>query len=250
MAIPRTSPQVITLTRLTGSDQEAILKATKKLPDDAPAEGSSGYQEFVSQLKASPANVLSSLCSDLATRAGWDIETNANYQAFVNQFNGTPFTASTGGSPGQLEETLNVDEAANLADDILNAAHFPKEDRESVLASTDLIAAFPEEGRDEDLELILVSQIIDASDDQLTIIFTKLEVTISYKKGSGFGKKHKDHLKASGKFGKAIVGINVDMLEQSGVNFVNSLGYNKVTQWESDFTNLPRLTEEPADSDE
>lgn len=173
------TPDLIVISSITGSDRTKVLKQTAALPKSAPSKESPDYSDFIAELKKSPANVVSTILKFLQSRASWNINSSANYQAYVNQFDGAPFIERvvSGASDNNTKQNDSVE---TLITDILATAMVPNNKRSAISECAELFELFKGDFQNSPKKLHFITQNLDQSDGALSLTLTNYTADVSY----------------------------------------------------------------------
>jgi hypothetical protein len=217
---------------LTGTDRDEVLDQTQKLPPPVPSKGSPAYQSFLTDFMNSPANVISSIAEFLRNRAGWDIASTDNYQAYLNLFNDAPFLSGTGSGITAVSQRANS--VRSLLSEILSSAVVPKIKQSKIVDDFGLDNWLKEGFEDDPKSLTIITQNLQSSDGQLILIDSKSELTISYfppERGGLFDRDHSPTYKLEGQVATVTLTASTpSYFKDNGEQFL-ALGLTNVTDW-------------------
>lgn len=166
------------LTCLTGTDRQLILSQANKLQAPVPAKGTEAYAVFLTNFQNSPGNVLSTIAMFLQTRANWTINSDVNFQGYLNSFNNAPFNSGVTSGPFQGSESVHS--ITELINTCFTSAGVPLTNRLDIAEQLGLEDLFAGDFEDAPITLSFIVQNMQSSDGNLSLIWKNTTLSISY----------------------------------------------------------------------
>ncbi len=233
MANNSQNQKVLVLTCLTGTDSDKVLAQTQLLQPPVPAKGSADYQTFITRFAASPANIIASVGQFIRQQSGWNIQTGANFQAYLNTFENAPFLTGTGGGTGQV--SVNVHDIDSLISNIMDTAGVPTAYRQAVSEQLDLANWFAGDFENSPKGLQLIIQNMVAANGQVSLSWLNTSFSITYfppeKKGILNKKPTDPTYKLTGSAMHATANTQPASWFAANAEQLLSLGFTNVTDW-------------------
>lgn len=236
--------KLIVIASLTGSDKENILEQTKELQPPVPTKGSPAYATFLNDFINSPANVTSTICEFLKEKSHWEVDSETNFQTYINTFDGAPFIASYGSGTMNVSDTFySIDATIN---ELMVVAKIPPLKTQEIINKEDLKSWLTGDFQNTPKEIVFLIQNLSGSDNQLQLQFVTATLKIEYTP-----EKHGIHLGPKGpsyKITGSQIVANAQLMDSSyfksnGAQYL-SLGFTNVTDWIEANTSSVVLEEE------